>query len=147
MPAGRVDAHVIQALAWDRMAALFEVLKKNYDVILIDSSPVLPLGHALLLGRHVEAAILAVRGRASRAVAVCTACDQLAAQGIPVLGAVFLGERPGPYGYAPSQPLQVQRYSPLEPAAAGSPADRGRPGVSFRGVAAGSPTAESGAVR
>ena len=84
--AGQADSSVVQALARDAMQPLLEMLKSEYDFIIIDSSPVLPLAHALLIGKHVDAAVLAVRRDISRVMPVYAAHQRLATLGIPVLG-------------------------------------------------------------
>ena len=40
--AGQADSSVVQALARDAMQPLLEMLKSEYDFIIIDSSPALP---------------------------------------------------------------------------------------------------------
>src|SRR5205085_3116182 len=53
MPAGQWDPHAQQALAQDGVATLFEQLKEEFDLIIVDSCPVLPVTDTLLLGQHV----------------------------------------------------------------------------------------------
>lgn len=111
--AGQADSVVVQNLARDAMQPLLERLRAEYDVILIDSSPVLPLAHALLIGKHVDAAVLSVRRDVSRVMPVYAAHQRLATLGIPVLGAVFMEQNnPGydsyVYSEAPSAPQQQQ---------------------------------------
>jgi polysaccharide biosynthesis transport protein len=102
--AGQADSSVVQALARDAMQPLLEMLKSEYDFIIIDSSPVLPLAHALLIGKHVDAAVLAVRRDISRVMPVYAAHQRLATLGIPVLGAVFMEQNnPGYDSYTYSE--------------------------------------------
>jgi capsular exopolysaccharide synthesis family protein len=95
MPSGHWDSHAVQALAQEGSSALFDQLKEQYDFILVDSSPVLPVADALVLGQHVEAVVLAVRCGASRLPAVYAAHHRLGTLGIPVLGAVVIGADKG----------------------------------------------------
>ena len=116
--AGQADSSVVQALARDAMQPLLEMLKSEYDFIVIDSSPVLPLAHALLIGKHVDAAVLAVRRDISRVMPVYAAYQRLATLGIPVLGAVFMEQNnPGYDSYTYSEgSIPGQNMPPVPPA-------------------------------
>jgi succinoglycan biosynthesis transport protein ExoP len=115
--AGQADSSVVQALARDAMQPLLEMLKSEYDFIVIDSSPVLPLAHALLIGKHVDAAVLAVRRDISRVMPVYAAYQRLATLGIPVLGAVFMEQNnPGYDSYTYSEgSIPGQNMPPAPP--------------------------------
>ena len=62
----------IQALAQDNVRTLFEQLKQQYDFIIIDAPPVLPVTDTLLLGQHVDGVLFAVLDRV-RIGATCLA--------------------------------------------------------------------------
>lgn len=118
--AGQADSSVVQALARDAMQPLLEMLKSEYDFIIIDSSPVLPLAHALLIGKHVDAAVLAVRRDISRVMPVYAAHQRLATLGIPVLGAVFMEQNnPGYDSYTYSEGSVPGQTVPGGPPAVG----------------------------
>jgi capsular exopolysaccharide synthesis family protein len=91
MPAGNWDSHAVQALAQESVRSLFEQLKGQYDFIVVDSSPVLPVADTLLLGQHVDAALLSILRDVSRTPAVYAAQKRLNALGIRTLGAVVIG--------------------------------------------------------
>src|SRR5262249_41063767 len=91
MPAGQWDPPAQQALAPDGVGTLFEHLKEEYDLIVVDSCPVLPVADTLLLGQHVDTVLLSVLRGTSRLPAIYGARQRLAALDIPVLGAVFVG--------------------------------------------------------
>jgi capsular exopolysaccharide synthesis family protein len=91
IPAGNCDPFAIQALAQKEVRALFERLKEQYDFIVIDSSPVLPVADALSLGRHADGVILSVLRHVSRVPAVRAAHDRLTSLGIRMLGTVVIG--------------------------------------------------------
>src|ERR1700722_19022334 len=107
LPAGNGDNHAIQALAQDNVGSLFEQLKQQYDFILIDTPPVLPVTDTLLLGQHVDGVVMSVLRDVSRAPAVYAAQQKLAPLGVTMLGAVVLGTEAEfgnqSYGYALSQ--------------------------------------------
>jgi len=66
-------------------------LRQSYDLIIIDSPPVLPVPDGLILGRWTDGAVLASRYDVSRAPQVERARRQLNNAGIPVLGTVING--------------------------------------------------------
>jgi capsular exopolysaccharide synthesis family protein len=66
-------------------------LRQSYDLIIIDSPPVLPVPDGLILGRWTDGAVLASRYDVSRAPQVERARRQLTNAGIPVLGTVING--------------------------------------------------------
>ncbi len=91
LPAGNGDGHAIQALAQDNVRTLFEQFKQQYDFIIIDAPPVLPVTDTLLLGQHVDSVLFAILRDVSRAPAIHAAQQKLAPLGVPSLGAVVLG--------------------------------------------------------
>lgn len=68
-------------------------LRQLYDLIIIDSPPVLPVPDALIIGRWTDGAVLASRYDVSRAPQVERARRQLNNAGVPVLGTVINGMR------------------------------------------------------
>ena len=102
LTAGRCDRQAIQALARDGVTTVLERLRADYEFIILDVCPVLPVPDALLIGQHADAVVLAVLRNFSRLPAVYEAQRRLASLDIPMLGAVVLGEAAGSYG--------VERY-------------------------------------
>jgi polysaccharide biosynthesis transport protein len=68
-------------------------LRQRYDLIIIDSPPVLPVPDALILGRWADGAVIAARYDKSRFPQVERARRQLDNAGIAVLGTVINGMR------------------------------------------------------
>jgi capsular exopolysaccharide synthesis family protein len=91
MPAGQWDQHALQALAQEGVGSLFEQMKEEYEFILVDSCPVLPVTDTLLLGQHADTVLFSVLRGTSRLPSVYAARQRLAALDIPVLGAVVVG--------------------------------------------------------
>jgi capsular exopolysaccharide synthesis family protein len=87
LPAGRLDDHTLQALAQDDVGPLIAQLRGQYDFVVIDTPPVLPFADTLMLARHVDAAVLAVRCGTSRVPLVQAADAALKGLGVRVLGA------------------------------------------------------------
>lgn len=95
LAAGRADPQVMQALGRDAMEPLLEHYRKEFELIIIDSSPVLPLAHAMRISKHVDAAVMAIMNNHSVIPAVAAAHQRLVSLHVPVLGAVFIGPHVG----------------------------------------------------
>ena len=76
-----------------RLSELIGRLRQTYDLVIIDTPPVLPVADALIMGRWADGAVMAARFDASRLPLVERANRQLALAGIPVLGVVVNGVR------------------------------------------------------
>jgi capsular exopolysaccharide synthesis family protein len=94
MPAGQWDRTVVQALARDGVDKIFTQLCEEFDVIIIDSHPVLEATDALLIGQHVDAVIFSLVRDVSQMPHVYAAGQQLTGVGVRILGAVMTGMSP-----------------------------------------------------
>ncbi len=101
LSAGRADPHTLQALAQEEVGNIIGRLKADYDFVVIDVPPALPVPDAMMIGQHADAAILAVLRNVSRLPAVYAAQQRLASLDIPILGAVVIGESVNTYGIKP----------------------------------------------
>ncbi len=100
LAAGSRDDVALQALAQDGLGYIFESLRRDYDFILVDSSPVLPVPDALMVARHVDGVLFSIMQRISRLPRVQAAFDRLTMVGARILGAVLNGSRGDEsYGY------------------------------------------------
>ncbi len=111
MPAGNPDLRAIQALSQPRLRGMIDRLRPDYDYIIVDSAPILPVVDSLLIGQHVDGVIISVLREVSQVPVVRTACDRLTELNIRLLGAVLSGvdldnTHSGKYGpsYAPAAP-------------------------------------------
>jgi len=91
IPGGSADARALQALALADLGATFAALKRDFEFIIVDSPPVLPVADALLISQHVDAVILSVLREVSRIPRVREAYDRLEMLNVRVLGAVVNG--------------------------------------------------------
>jgi capsular exopolysaccharide synthesis family protein len=91
MPAGKWTSHATEALSRDSVKPLFEQLKQEFDFIIIDSSPILAVVDALLLGQQVDAAIFSILHEVSHSPSVYAAHQRLESLGVRILGAVVNG--------------------------------------------------------
>jgi capsular exopolysaccharide synthesis family protein len=87
---GRDPSRVLKS---DRLSDLVGRRRRTYDLVIIDTPPVLPVADALIVGRWADGAVMAARFDASRLPLVERANRQLALAGIPVLGVVVNGVR------------------------------------------------------
>jgi Mrp family chromosome partitioning ATPase len=99
IPAGHADRSVIYGLARDDFHQILRGLKAEYDIIIIDSSPVLPVAQTLLIAKQADAVILSVMHDHSRMPPVYAAHHRLSSLGIRVMGAVFHRAKSDFYGY------------------------------------------------
>ena len=81
------------ALESRKLGLLIADLRQRYDLIIIDSPPVLPVPDALILGQWADGAVLAARYDISRFSQVERARRQLDNAGIAIMGTVINGMR------------------------------------------------------
>lgn len=91
LPAGRCDLRSVQSLSTSYLGTSIAALCVQFDYVVIDSGPVLKVADSLLVGQHVDAAILSVLKDASKVPHVYEACERLRSVGITVMGAVVNG--------------------------------------------------------
>ena len=103
MPAGAIPSNPLEMLSSDRFAAFLNRMKKEYDYVVIDSAPIIPVSDAVILGGHADDIVYVVKAND-------TPC-QLAQEGIKrlhqqvdgpsigvVLNQVAFSQSPGRYG-------------------------------------------------
>ena len=79
----------------DAMRSLLEALKSRYDVIILDSAPVLPVSDTRVLGAIADSVLMVVRWGKTPTPVVRNAIDQLQAHGATVAGVVLSGVESG----------------------------------------------------
>lgn len=87
--AGRPDAEAMQALAIDGMAMVLEALRKDFEVILIDGLPLLPVVQGQTMARDADRVILSLLAGRSRGQPTREAILRLHDQEIPLFGVVL----------------------------------------------------------
>lgn len=93
LPAGSIVHDPSRLLQGERLGRLLDRFREAFDIVIIDTPPVLAVPDALQLGRNADGAILAVRHDSSRYSLVERARDRLQSVGVPILGAVVNGAR------------------------------------------------------
>jgi capsular exopolysaccharide synthesis family protein len=103
IPAGQCSNGVITALAQGHpLETLFNRLRGQFDFIMVDSCPVLPVADALLVGQHVDGVVFSIMQDISQLPKVLVASEKLHQLNIPLVGAVVNGIPTGEmysYGY------------------------------------------------
>jgi succinoglycan biosynthesis transport protein ExoP len=83
------DGNPTELLAGQRMRAVFAELSKRFDLVLIDSPPVLPVADAMILSGYADAVLLIVAAGQTRRAELRRTMGKLAQAGAPVVGAVL----------------------------------------------------------
>jgi capsular exopolysaccharide synthesis family protein len=99
--AGHSDRQAIQMLSRDRLGEILRQLSNEYEFVIIDSAPVLPVADAQLIGQHVDGVVLSVMRHVSRLPSVYAACERLSMLGVRILGAVVNGMQGNYYQSSP----------------------------------------------
>jgi tyrosine-protein kinase Etk/Wzc len=100
LPAGQSDCFMRA-----NFAALLDALKPRYDLILIDTPPLLDLSDALIIGEYVGAIFIVVRARLSRQGDLNETIKRLAQTGLSAEGILFNDVRARLGGYTRSPRL------------------------------------------
>src|SRR5262249_7965470 len=107
LTAGDCQGQAPQVLDQGRLAALFHQLRQQYDYIVVDSAPVLPVADSQLIGQHVDGVLLSVLRDVSRLPSLYAAYERLTMLKINILGAVVHGAAASsyepPYRYSSPQ--------------------------------------------
>ena len=102
LASGRTPPNPAELLKSHAMAHVIKQLRDEYDIVLIDAPPLLPVTDAALLASQADGAILIVRHGKTSDDHVRLAAERLAAVGAEPLGAIFNMTPPkgsGSYGY------------------------------------------------
>ncbi len=96
--AGRWDRNALASLSNGAAAAMFKKLREDYDFVVVDASPVLPVADARFVSQHVDAVVLSVFRDVSKAPKIQAACEILAAFGVHTVEAVVTAPNENMYG-------------------------------------------------
>jgi capsular exopolysaccharide synthesis family protein len=116
LTSGAVPPNPTELLASERMGELLRELAGSYDVVVVDSAPLLPVADTIGLAPLVDGVLLVVRASHTGRDQIRSAADSLNRTGVRVLGTVFSmvaafkGKGYG-YGYGYGAELPVPRAS------------------------------------
>lgn len=103
LTAGNCAGSLLLESANGTLEAFFNQCRTEYELVLVDSSPLLPVVDGRLIGQHTDGAILTIVKDTSQVPQVMAARKILDDYEIPVLGCVFTGDKNDGYygpGYA-----------------------------------------------
>lgn len=113
LPAGASRHNPAELLDGPAIREIFAVLRENFDLVLIDSPPVLPVTDAVMLSRLVDTTLLVVAAGQTRRGELQRAAAKLEQVNAPVVGLVLnqvrkLGSRG--YAYGESYAYRYEAY-------------------------------------
>lgn len=125
LSSGKTPPNPAELLQSRAMSALIAQLREDYDVVLIDAPPLLPVTDAALIASVVDGAVLVVRHGKTSADQVRGAVERLEGVGAKPVAAVFnmtpaktgrygYGYGYG-YGYAPQEGSALEEFSRPQP--------------------------------
>jgi capsular exopolysaccharide synthesis family protein len=85
-PASESSANLLHS---SEFATLLKQLRRMYDIVIVDTPPMLPVADARVIGRLADGVVLVVRAGHTDRNAVVTARQRLEMDGISVLGMVL----------------------------------------------------------
>ncbi|MGN7158181.1 polysaccharide biosynthesis tyrosine autokinase [Dietzia cercidiphylli] len=97
---GPLPPNPSELLASDVARALVEDLRKQYDYVIIDAPPLLPVTDGALLSRITDGGLLVVRSHRTTSEQVAQAVDNLEKADAPLLGLVTVANKPAKKGGA-----------------------------------------------
>jgi capsular exopolysaccharide synthesis family protein len=97
--AGSCDTCSMQGLAQGGLRRVFEEIKGEFDLIVVDSAPVLPVVDSQIIAQAVDGVILSVLRDVSRLPLIHAAYERLTFFQVSLLGAVVHGANAGTYGF------------------------------------------------
>ncbi len=98
MSAGRKSPLFLGAVDWPEARTAFRSIAQKFDLVLLDSPPILAANDALLFASIVDAIILVVGTGNANLDRIQRAKEQLVATGTPILGAVLNRFEPKVHG-------------------------------------------------
>lgn len=100
LPSGPLPPNPSELLSSARTAELLAALASQFDTVLVDCPPVLPVTDAAVLSGRVDGTLVVVSARSTHRKALRRALEALRQVGAPVIGTVLNGAAPeGGYAY------------------------------------------------
>jgi len=88
IPCGHIPSHPAELLGSNRMEKFLKIVRKYYDLILIDSPPVIAMADTLVLARHCDGIVLVVSADQTKTLGLQKAFELLQANRAHPLGVV-----------------------------------------------------------
>lgn len=106
LPSGQLVPNSSEILSTYRLTEVLDILRDQYDRIIVDSPPVMGLSDALVLGANCDASLVVVQFSSVRTPAVKATLDRLKSSGTKTLGVVLTKYKAPSKGY-----LNYYQYS------------------------------------
>jgi polysaccharide biosynthesis transport protein len=124
--AGPIPPNPAELLSGSKTREIFAVLKENFDLVLIDTPPALPVTDAMVLSKYADGTLLVVAAGQTRRTELQRAAEKLAQVNAPVVGIVFNQVTrqtvyDGSHGYGYGYGYGYESYAP-NPAIISAPA-------------------------
>jgi polysaccharide biosynthesis transport protein len=119
--AGQCDRQTIRLLSQGYLGPLFSQFKEQFDFVIVDSSPVLPVADASIIAQQADAVLFSIFSDVTRKTKVFAALERLQSLGVRVLGAVVMASFSTSYGTAYHSDAY---YGTLPDSAPDSPTDQ-----------------------
>ena len=110
VPAGPTPPNPAELLGGKRMRQVLETLRKEYDYILFDTPPVLPVADTEVLSRLTDGVVLVVHGQRTPINVVGQCRDRLRRVRAPILGVVLNNIDPESQDYSDYYPYSLSYY-------------------------------------
>jgi capsular exopolysaccharide synthesis family protein len=100
LPAGPTFGDPSELISSSRVPALLDALRRQFDIVLIDSPPVLPVADAVVLSQLVDAVLIVARVGTTTRRGISRTLELLRGVEAPLVGSVLNGvSDEGAYGY------------------------------------------------
>jgi capsular exopolysaccharide synthesis family protein len=91
LTAGCWDRFALSALANNCVASMFKELREDYEFVIVDTSPILPIADTRFVSQYVDSVVLCIFRDVSQAPRIRAACEILEAFGVRTVEAVVTG--------------------------------------------------------
>jgi polysaccharide biosynthesis transport protein len=91
LTAGCWDRFALSALANHSVASMFKELREDYEFVIVDTSPILPIADTRFVSQYVDSVVLCIFRDISQAPRIRAACEILEAFGVRSVEAVVTG--------------------------------------------------------
>lgn len=91
LPSGPIPVNPAEALGVPMVQTVFEQLLARFDVVVVDSPPVVPVSDSLVLSRYADATLVVATAGTTSRKALARSLELLAQVDAPVRGVVFNG--------------------------------------------------------
>lgn len=99
VPSGPGSPNPSALLASDAMRTFLDLAAANFDHVIVDTPPVLPVADTLVVAQYTDGVILCTRAGVTPRDQVARARDRILRSGVPILGVVINALQPDEAGY------------------------------------------------